>query len=178
MKAAASRALNECDALVITAGSSTSIRDTTAEAIQSLGVPGVLVHGVNVRPGKPTILAVCRGKAVIGLPGNPVSALVIAGLFIVPVIDKLMGARPKMKPSVLAKLSVNVSSQAGREDWVAVKLITSTSEPEALGGVLLAEPTFGKSNLIFSLAAADGLIRIPPEVTGISAGEIVEVVLM
>jgi molybdopterin molybdotransferase len=186
MQAAAAQALIKCDALVITAGSSASARDTTAEAIASLGAPGVLVHGVNVRPGKPTILAVCGGKAVIGLPGNPVSALVIAGLFVVPVIGKLLGAKPKPRPSVLAKLTVNVPSQAGREDWVAVKLLVNgdwgivNSELGMMDRAAryLAEPVFGKSNLIFSLAAADGLVRIPPDATGVSAGEVVEVVMM
>ena len=80
--------------MVITAGSSASTRDLTAAAIQHMGQPGVLVHGVNVKPGKPTILGVCAGKAVIGLPGNPVSALVIAGLFVVPVIESLLGLPP------------------------------------------------------------------------------------
>ena len=186
MKAAAARALTECEALVVTAGSSASARDTTAEAIASLGAPGVLVHGVNVRPGKPTILAVCDGKAVIGLPGNPVSALVIAGLFVVPVIEKLLGAKPKPKASVLAKLTVNLPSQAGREDWVAVKLLVNR-EWEMVNGEwgigdgearYLAEPVFGKSNLIFSLAAADGLVRILPDATGVSAGEMVEVLVL
>jgi molybdopterin molybdotransferase len=84
----ASRALGECDLIVVTAGSSASSRDITSEVIGKLGPPGVLVHGVNVRPGKPTILAACtpeegsHPKAVIGLPGNPVSALVIARLFL------------------------------------------------------------------------------------------------
>lgn len=179
MKAAAAKALAECDALVVTAGSSASARDTTAEAIASLGAPGVLVHGVNVRPGKPTILAVCDGKAVIGLPGNPVSALVIAGLFVAPVIGKLLGAKPRPRASLLAKLTVNIPSQAGREDWVAVKLVVNGEWGMVNGAVhYLAEPVFGKSNLIFSLAAADGLVRIPPDATGVSAGEMVEVVLM
>ncbi len=179
MKAAAAKALVECAAVVITAGSSASARDTTAEAIASLGAPGVLVHGVNVRPGKPTILAVCDGKAVIGLPGNPVSALVIAGLFVAPVIEKLLGAKPKPRASLLAKLTVNLPSQAGREDWVAVKLVVNGEWGMVNGAVrYLAEPVFGKSNLVFSLAAADGLVRIPPDATGVSAGEEVEVVLM
>lgn len=177
MRAAAAQALAGCDALVVTAGSSASARDTTAEAIASLGAPGVLVHGVQVRPGKPTILAVCDGKAVIGLPGNPVSALVIAGLFVVPVIERLLGAKPKPRASVPAKLTVNLPSQAGREDWVAVRLLPSPAG-EGAGGGVLAEPVFGKSNLIFSLAAADGLVRIPPDATGLSAGEVVEVVLL
>jgi molybdopterin molybdotransferase len=180
MKSVSKEALRECDALVITAGSSASVRDTTAEAIASLGLPGVIVHGINVRPGKPTILAVCQGKAVIGLPGNPVSALVIAGLFVVPVIKKLLGvSRNLPHPFVLAELTINVASQAGREDWVAVKLIHSPQsnlhQPER---EWLAEPVFGKSNLIFSLALADGLVCIPAEVTGISAGDIVHVVFM
>jgi molybdopterin molybdotransferase len=159
----------------------------TADAISSLGKPGVLVHGVNIRPGKPTILAVCDGKAVIGLPGNPVSALVIAGLFVAPVIERLLGLpldRPR--PSLLAKLTINVPSQAGREDWVAVKLHPSPAFGSPTGVLregdggegYLAEPIFSKSNLIFSLVAADGLVRILPDANGVSAGEVVEVVLM
>ncbi|MGZ9221648.1 MAG: molybdenum cofactor synthesis domain-containing protein, partial [Anaerolineales bacterium] len=86
LKDAAAHALSECDLVIITAGSSASTRDMTAEVIRSLGTPGVLVHGINTRPGKPTILGICNGKAVIGLPGNPVSALVNGYLFVVPVI--------------------------------------------------------------------------------------------
>jgi molybdopterin molybdotransferase len=185
LKNTAAKAMSECDLVVITAGSSTSVRDMTEEVIASLGAPGVLVHGLNVRPGKPTILAVCDGKAVIGLPGNPVSTLVIARLTVVPVVERLLGAKPKPKPSVLANLTVNVPSQAGREDWVAVKLIPSrlplSSKIEMGrndGQGWLAEPVFGKSNLIFTLAAADGLIRILPDVTGVSAGDEVEVILI
>lgn len=179
-KKVAAKALAECDMLLITAGSSASARDTTAEAIRSLGAPGVLVHGVSVRPGKPTILAVCEGKAVIGLPGNPVSALVIAGLFVVPVIEKLLGVkRARFRPSVRARLLIHLPSQAGREDWAAVRLIDN---PEWKVGSekpqWLADPVFGKSNLIFSLAIADGLVRVEPDATGISAGEVVEVVLL
>jgi molybdopterin molybdotransferase len=159
----------ECDLVVITAGSSASSRDLTALVIQTLGAPGVLVHGVNVRPGKPTILAVCAGKAVIGLPGNPVSALVIASLFVVPVIDRLMGlSQERLKPTLLARLSHNLASQAGREDWVAVRLVR---QPEGY----LAEPVLGQSNLIFILSRADGLVRIPADANGLEAGAIVEV---
>ena len=91
LRVAAAKALHDCDVVIITAGSSASSRDLTAGVIDSLGRPGVLVHGVDVRPGKPTILAVCDGKVVVGLPGNPVSALVIAGLFVVPVLQALLG---------------------------------------------------------------------------------------
>jgi molybdopterin molybdotransferase len=75
------KAIDECDALVITAGSSASARDLTASVITKLGSPGVLVHGVNIRPGKPTILAICNNKVVIGLPGNPVSAWLLPAYF-------------------------------------------------------------------------------------------------
>jgi molybdopterin molybdotransferase len=178
MKQVARRALSECDLVIITAGSSASARDMTADAISSLGKPGVLVHGVNIRPGKPTILAVCDSKAVIGLPGNPVSALVIAGLFVAPVIERLLGLPlDHPRPSLLARLTINIPSQAGREDWVAVKLLPPSPSRRGAGGEVLAEPIFSKSNLIFSLVAADGLVRISPDATGLSAGEIVEVVL-
>jgi len=175
LKEAAAKALSECDMLIITAGSSASTRDMTAEVIRTLGEPGVLVHGINTRPGKPTILGVCNGKAVIGLPGNPVSALVNGYLFVVPVIEKLLGALPKPKATVMAKLTVNLPSQAGREDWQPVKLIATR---DAQNATYEAHPIFGKSNLIFTLASADGLLRIHPDATGLSAGEIVEVLLI
>jgi molybdopterin molybdotransferase len=179
LKEAGAKALSECDVVVITAGSSASTRDMTADVIRLLGAPGVLVHGINTRPGKPTILGVCDGKAVIGLPGNPVSALVNGYLFVVPVIEKLLGAIARPRPTVQARLTVNLSSQAGREDWWAVKLRASPGGRGVSGeGVFHAEPIFGKSNLIFTLAHADGLLRIHPDATGLSAGEMVEVLLI
>jgi molybdopterin molybdotransferase len=172
VKKAAQQALSECDMVIITAGSSVSTRDITGDVINQLGKPGVLVHGVNIRPGKPTILGVCGGKAVIGLPGNPVSALVIAGLFVVPAIENLLGLRGSgISATIPAKLSINLSSKTGREDWIAVRLVAGEE-----GNV--AEPIFGKSNLIFTLSRSDGMIRIPAEANGISAGEIVDVTLM
>jgi molybdopterin molybdotransferase len=137
-----------------------------------MGTPGVLVHGVNVRPGKPTILGVCQQKAVIGLPGNPVSALVIAGLFVVPLLEHLLGLRKEtLRPVVGATLAVNLASQAGREDWIPVQLLSSAAG-------LRAEPIFFKSNLIFNLVRADGLVHIPADATGLSAGEQVNVHLL
>ena len=167
----AKKAHSECDVVVITAGSSVSVRDLTATVIDELGQPGVLVHGVNIRPGKPTILGVCDGKPVIGLPGNPVSALVNVEMFVAPVVKTLLGEKMNLpKPSVIAKLMVNLASESGREEWVPVRL-----SPDKKGWE--ADPIFGKSNLIFTLARADGLVRIDPDATGLSAGENVEVVL-
>ena len=189
LKDVAAQALIECDVIIITAGSSASTRDMTSDVIHALGKPGVLVHGINTRPGKPTILGVCNGKTVIGLPGNPVSALVNGYLFVVPVIEKLLGALPKPKATVPARLTVNLPSQAGREDWWPIRLTTETYQHEDLKTPSLrdslvnktefqADPIFGKSNLIFTLAAADGLLRIRPDATGLSAGEMVEVYLL
>jgi molybdopterin molybdotransferase len=165
------KAFIECDCVVITAGSSASARDHTSEIISQLGKPGVLVHGVNVRPGKPTILGVCEDKPVIGLPGNPVSALVIASLFLTPVIHYLLGLPEvsfHLTQEINAILSVNINSQAGREDWIPVQL----SEND---GKITAEPIFYKSNLIFSLVRANGLAHIPADANGLGAGDQVRV---
>ncbi|RME87994.1 MAG: molybdopterin molybdenumtransferase MoeA [Anaerolineae bacterium] len=172
LREVAERALSECDMVLITAGSSASTRDMTAEVINSLGKPGVVVHGINTRPGKPTILGVCDGKAVIGLPGNPVSALVNGYMLVAPLIERLLGKRPRPRPTVRARLTVNLPSQAGREDWWPVRLLDGED------GEYRADPIFGKSNLIFTLVAANGLLRIPPDATGLSAGEVVEVMLI
>lgn len=166
---ALARALSECELVIITAGSSASARDFTAQTINEQGKPGVLVHGINLRPGKPTIMGVCDGKPVLGLPGNPVSALVVAELFLRPVIATLLGRQDYFpRASTLARLTINLASQSGREDWIPAQVIERENE-------LFAEPIFGKSNLIFTLVQADGLIRIPPEVNGIGAGEDVQV---
>ena len=171
LKQVAEQAMNECDIVIISAGSSASTRDLTVQVIRSLGEPGVLVHGVNLRPGKPTILAVCNGKAVIGLPGNPVSAFVAAWLFIVPVLRQLLHiSSPLPGPVYTARLTINLPSVAGREDWIPVRI-----KPNAGQNEFLAEPVFGKSNLIFTLVRADGWIRIPPAANGLAAGERAEV---
>jgi molybdopterin molybdotransferase len=159
------------DIVVITAGSSVSVRDLTGEVISALGEPGVLVHGVSIKPGKPTILAIADNVPMIGLPGNPVSALVVAGLFVVPLIRRLLGLRdPTVPPTIPAHLAINVVSETGREDFLPVRL-TATEEGYS------AEPIFGRSNLIFTLVRADGLVRIPSEATGLSKGTEVQVIL-
>ncbi len=163
-------ALPDADLMVVTAGSSVSTRDMTAAAINRLGSPGVLVHGVAARPGKPTILAVVDGKPVIGLPGNPVSALVMFTLFGVPAISYLLGAGEPRHRHVRARVTVNVPSAAGREDYVPVRLFERD-------GDTWAEPVFGKSNLIFTLVGADGLLKVPLNLTGLREGAAGEVIL-
>ncbi len=173
MLKALEKAQQECDHLIVTAGSSASTRDLTAEIMNTLGDPGVLVHGISIKPGKPTIFAVYGEKVMIGLPGNPVSALVIAIVLVSPIIEAYLGIRgSRPKPALSAELTVNISSQTGREDWIPVRVIRT---PE---GGFHAEPVFGRSNLIFILARSDGLIRIPASATGLEAGTLVTVRLI
>ncbi len=169
LRRAVSEAHREDDIVVVTAGSSVSARDLTARAFREIGEPGVLVHGISIRPGKPTILAVAHSRPLIGLPGNPVSALVVGGIVLSPVIRHMLGeAQGWIRPSIQARMAINVASRSGREDYLPVRLERSNE------GVM-AEPVFGRSNLIFTLVRADGLVRIPPEATGLAAGEQVEV---
>ncbi|MDW8100003.1 MAG: molybdopterin molybdotransferase MoeA [Anaerolineae bacterium] len=157
-----------CDLLVISAGSSVSYRDMTAEVINALGRPGVLVHGISIRPGKPTILAVCDGKPVFGLPGNPVSAMVIFELFVSRVIREMMGAPIPFRRTVQARLAKDVPSVSGREDYAQVRLEQRDEEWWAV-------PIPVKTMLIYSLIHADGFIHVPAESTGLAAGEWVTV---
>lgn len=173
------KGIRECDVVIITAGSSASARDITAKVVDSLGHPGVIVHGLNIRPGKPTILGVVDGKAVIGLPGNPISALVVAGLIVRPVIRKILGVgQPALHGVVLAQNMTNIHSQAGREDWVTARLAPLPDPQQNKFVRYQVEPILGKSNMIFTLVGADGLLYIPADVTGYQAGDIVEVVLL
>jgi molybdopterin molybdotransferase len=160
----------QVDVLVFTAGSSVSTRDLTRQVIETLGPPGVLQHGLAVKPGKPTILAVCDNKPVIGLPGNPVSAFMVAQQIIVPLIFHALGTSPPPPITCQARLSHNIASTTGRVDRIAVRLIQQKEE-------WLAEPVLGKSNLIFTLVKADGWIEIPLNSNGLQAGAEVTVVL-
>jgi molybdopterin molybdotransferase len=171
LETAARRALAENDVVILSAGSSVSTRDMTSQVIARLGAPGVLVHGVSLKPGKPTILAVCEGKPVFGLPGNPVSCMVTYDLFVAPTLAHLSGAAMVPRRSVQARLTRNIASATGREDYIQVRL-----EHRPDGG-LDAVPVFGKSNLIFTLIRSDGMLKVPLDAGGLNAGAAVEVVL-
>ena len=161
--------LGRCDALVFSAGSSVSNRDLTADVINSLGKPGVIVHGISIKPGKPTVLGMARDKPVFGLPGNPVSAMVVFGLIVRPAIYHLSGcAQIPASPQVQATLARNIPSVAGREDYVPVRLKPSDDHIRAV-------PVFGKSNLIFTLIRSDGIVKVPLDRSGLYEGETVNV---
>ena len=168
---AARRGINSADILIFSAGSSLSSRDMTASVFNQLGEPGVLLHGISIKPGKPTIVAVADGKPLFGLPGNPVSALVVFDLLVAPAIHVLSGASNQpVANTVDAILAVDVPSESGREDHVPVKLYN-------LDSVLSAKPVFGKSNLIYTLINSDGLIRVPADSGGLYASQKVSVLL-
>jgi molybdopterin molybdotransferase len=166
-------AIENFDIVLISAGSSASDKDMTARVINRLGEPGVVLHGLNIRPGKPTIFAMVDGKPVLGLPGNPVSAWVIHQVMVVPILERLCGQETfHLWGRMPALLEINIPSISGRQDWVPAKLILQEN------GSYLARPIFGKSNLIFTLSRADGLICVPATATGLAAGEKVEVYLI
>ena len=171
LDSAARTALAANDVVILSAGSSVSARDMTAQVVDSLGKPGVLVHGVSLKPGKPTILAVCDGKPVFGLPGNPVSCMVTYDLFVAPTLARLSGAASPPRTSVTARLTRNIASATGREDYIQVRL-----ERRPDGG-FDAVPVFGKSNLIFTLIRADGMLKVSLDSGGLAAGAQVEVLL-
>ena len=166
---AARDGIRTADALIFSAGSSLSTRDMTADVFNQLGEPGVLLHGISIKPGKPTIVAVADGKPLFGLPGNPVSALVVFDLLVAPTIHLLSGTdKPATANTVNATLTADIPSESGREDYVPVTLSDS-------GGTLSANPVFGKSNLIYTLINSDGLVRVPTDSGGLYAGEEVSV---
>jgi len=156
-----------CRVLVVSAGSSVGARDETAAAIASLGEPGTWCHGLSLKPGKPTLLADIGGVPVIGLPGNPRSALVVFRLIGMPIVRMVGGCmQPPPEPTVRARLTRDLPSAAGRLDVVQVRLD---------GGE--AEPLFGSSSLLSILTAADGYALVPEAATGLAAGSEVEVIL-
>lgn len=161
-------ALDQADMLIVSAGSSVSTRDMAAEVIAELGAPGVLVHGVAIHPGKPTIIAVADGRPVFGLPGNPVSTMIAFELFVAPALLRLQGASERAGADITARLGKNIASKPGREDLVPVRLAQRD-------GVTWAEPVFGKSNLIYTMVHADGLVRVPLDQSGLYAGDMVQV---
>lgn len=161
------RALDGSDLVVVSAGSSVGARDQTATAVAGLGAPGIWCHGLAVKPGKPTLLAQAGDVPVLGLPGNPLSALVIFRLVGVPVVRRIGGCTVEPPAArVTARLARDLPSAAGRLDVVQVRVVDG-----------VAEPLFGKSALLSLLATADGFVRVEEDWSGLYAGADVDVEL-
>lgn len=167
LAAAVDTALKECDAVLISGGSSVGTKDAACRVIASRGE--VLFHGIAMKPGKPTILGRAGGKPIFGLPGHPVAAFFVARLFIRPLIQRLCGRTPR-RYTVPAVLTEAVSANHGRAEYVGVHLEERTDR-------LYARPIRGKSGLITALAASDGYFCIPRDREGFSQGETVAVFL-
>lgn len=167
-------ALEWGDAVLLSGGSSMGAKDIALDTILSFADSEFIFHGISVAPGKPTIFAKACGKPILGLPGYPVSALVIFDLFGAPMLRRLGGesrdALQRFTRTVRAKLKTNIASQIGREDYVRVVM-------EADGASFVAIPLPSKSGAIFTLVKADGMVRIGMNQDGLEQGEEVDVIL-
>ncbi|HZD42058.1 MAG TPA: gephyrin-like molybdotransferase Glp [Terriglobales bacterium] len=162
------------DLVLLSGSSSMGTKDMAAETILSFPACEIIFHGISVSPGKPTLFARAGRRPILGLPGYPVSALVIFDLFAAPLIRKLGGeldpARTRFSKTARATLKTNIPSQIGREDYVRVTLARE-------GQQLLALPLPSKSGAIFTLVKADGMVKIDLNRDGLEKGEEVEVLL-
>lgn len=162
--------IEEADIIAITGGSSVGTRDVTERVINDLGRPGVLVHGVSLKPGKPMILGAVNNRPIFGLPGHPAASTICFEIFIKPVMKILRGERDRVAThrSIKAKMIKNIASQPGREDHIRVAI-------EEKDGELWARPILGKSGLITTLVKASGIVVIPLNKLGIEVGEEVDI---
>ncbi|MCK8816089.1 molybdopterin molybdotransferase MoeA [Natroniella sulfidigena] len=166
-------ALAESDLIILSGGSSVGTKDLTLEVVDELGEPGVLVHGISIKPGKPTVLALVDGTPIIGLPGHPTSAMTVFKIVVKPLVKLLAGLKDKIDKEdnyLTAKLSRNVASDKGREEYIRVKL-------EEQDGFLEAIPVLGKSSLVTTMVEADGLVKIDLGTEGLEQGAEVQVLM-
>lgn len=164
-------ALADCDMLVLSGGTSKGAGDVSHRIVGRLGSPGIIAHGVALKPGKPLCLAVCDGKPVVVLPGFPTSAIFTFHDIIVPVLRRMAGLPPRTEAQVSATIPVRIASELGRTEFVMVSLV------EADGG-LIAYPSGKGSGAITAFAQADGFVRIDALADQMPAGTTAEVTLL
>lgn len=170
LEAAMRKALAESDMLVLSGGTSKGAGDVSHRIIGKLGKPGIIAHGVALKPGKPLCLAVCDGKPVIILPGFPTSAMFTFHDMIVPVLRRMAGLPPRSDAKVAAKIPVRIASELGRTEFVMVSLVEGDTG-------LIAYPTGKGSGAITSFAQADGFLKIDALADQMPAGAECEVTL-
>jgi molybdenum cofactor synthesis domain-containing protein len=170
LEAAMRKALETSDILVLSGGTSKGAGDLTHRIIARLGKPGIIAHGVALKPGKPLCLAVCDGKPVVILPGFPTSAMFTFHDMIVPVLRQMAGLPPRSDAKVTAKVPVRIASELGRTEFVMVSLV------EGAEG-LIAYPTGKGSGAITSFAQADGFLKIDALADQMPVGTEAEVTL-
>lgn len=165
--------IEEADIVLISGGSSVGSRDFTAAVFESFPESQILVHGISVSPGKPTILARAGKKALWGLPGHPASSMIVFWLFVRPLLQRIGGLDPQIithSQLIRARLSRNVPSAQGREDYVRVRIFRDETG-------YIADPVFGKSGLISTMTRAHGLIRVDMNTEGLDKDSLVDVYL-
>ncbi len=160
------------DAVVVTAGSSVGKGDLVPKCINSLGKPGMLVHGVAMRPAMPTGLAVVNGKPVLSFPGFPVSAIFAFRVFARPLIARMMGVRELVEPTVKAILSDRISGAPGYRTFVRVAVKRTEN------GFVAQALKLQRSSVLMSMVGANGIVTIPEEVIAFEAGQAVDVELI
>lgn len=158
------------DLVLLSGGSSVGTRDYTDKVIHSFGGRGVLAHGLSIKPGKPTIIGECEGKLVLGLPGHPVSSIVVFKALVEDFLLKLLGNQ-RIKPSVMAVMDYNFPSSPGKETYQMVKLREED-------GRYFATPTHGKSGMISLLSDSDGYLVLKMHEEGVYKGETRQVFLL
>lgn len=168
IRAAIHAAVDSSDIVVVNAGSSAGSEDFTVHVLGELGE--VLAHGVAIRPGKPVMLALIRGKPVIGLPGYPVSTYITADLFLRPLVYRALGRPAPARPKLGAVLARRLNSTMGMEDFVQVKL-------GKVGERVVATPVSRGAGVVTAVVRSDGLLVIPADREGIAEGETVQVEL-
>jgi len=165
LKSTVDKAVDECDIVLVSGGSSVGKKDQTLKVMNSFGEPGVLVHGISVKPGKPTIIGKAGEKIIFGLPGHPLACAIMYRIIVKYYMDKITGYKDVLYP-VLGKFSINYHKAKGREEYLPVTLEWSSGE-------IKASPVFGKSGLITGFSRAWGYIRIDRNEEGIKEGQIV-----
>jgi molybdenum cofactor synthesis domain-containing protein len=153
LESAMRKALAQSEMLVLSGGTSKGAGDVSHRIIARLGKPGIIAHGVALKPGKPLCLAVCDGKPVVILPGFPTSAMFTFHDMIVPVLRRMAGLPPRSDAKVTAKIPVRIASELGRTEFVMVSLVEGNDG-------LIAYPTGKGSGAITSFAQADGFLKI------------------
>jgi putative molybdopterin biosynthesis protein len=170
LEAAMRKALGDSDMLVLSGGTSKGAGDVSHRIIARLGNPGIVAHGVALKPGKPLCLAVCDGKPVIILPGFPTSAMFTFHDMIVPVLRRIAGLSPRADAKVTAKIPVRIASELGRTEFVMVSLVQGADG-------LIAYPTGKGSGAITSFSQSDGFLKIDALADQMPAGSEAEVTL-
>jgi putative molybdopterin biosynthesis protein len=164
-------ALDQSDLVVMSAGTSKGAGDLSHAIVSKLGSPGILVHGVALKPGKPLCLGVIGTKPIVVLPGFPTSAIFTFHAFVAPVIRALAGLPPEAAQTVEARVPVRVASELGRKEFVLVSLVDSESGP-------IAFPTGKGSGSVTSFSQADGFLEVDALATALDAGSSAQVTLI